>query len=598
MKTLIKIFIISCITIFVVGCIGIRIYPDGSAVKNNTEDSGTILKAIDPTALPTGETWETIRGVIDDNFDNVNGTFDSIEITLTEYGDSITNYSSEISEKLNISDTTAMLSPYALTSELGDSADSTVFATRYFVGVTYAPIENPTFTGIQKVSTTDTLATMAYARTYGGVGTVTIGNVRDEIADSLNVLRPLKVNVSDTTTMLTPYSLTSEVSSGYVPISRTINSHALTSNVTVTASDVGLGNVTNESKATMFTSPTFTGTLPKISTTDTLATQAYARSYGGTGTVTIGDVRDEIADSLNILRPLYVAAVDTADMLTNYALLSEVHQDINDSLDARIGAGLELSDLAVMIADTLSSATIGYYTQRQVDSVATAVGGTTIGDVRDEIADSLNVLRPLYVAVADTADMLSNYLLDSETAASVTGFTPAGGSLTLAGADAITLESFAGTTIRIPTSTNDTIATQAYARTYGGTGTVTIGDVRDEINDSLDVVVRPNYAAKYITYNAQTGTTYTLVLADASKVITMTNASANTLTVPPNSSVAFTTGTQITVVQTGSGTTTIAAGSGVTINSADSALDLRVQYSACTLLKTATDTWLLIGDIE
>lgn len=45
-----------------------------------------------------------------------------------------------------------------------------------------------------------------------------------------------------------------------VPNTRTVNGHALSANVTVTKADVGLGNVTNESKATMFTSPAFTGT--------------------------------------------------------------------------------------------------------------------------------------------------------------------------------------------------------------------------------------------------------------------------------------------------------------------------------------------------
>jgi len=53
----------------------------------------------------------------------------------------------------------------------------------------------------------------------------------------------------------------SPLSSVYVPTSRTVNSKALTGNISITASDVGLGNVTNESKTTMFTDPTFTGTL-------------------------------------------------------------------------------------------------------------------------------------------------------------------------------------------------------------------------------------------------------------------------------------------------------------------------------------------------
>lgn len=97
---------------------------------------------------------------------------------------------------------------------------------------------------------------------------------------------------------------------------------------------------------------------------------------------------------------------------------------------------------------------------------------------------------------------------------------------------------------------------------------------------------------------AQTGTTYTLVLTDAGKMVTMSNASANTLTVPPNSDVAFPTNTRIDVLQYGAGQTTIAAGSGVTIYSSGSKLKLTGQYSGATLWKKATDTWVLIGDLS
>ena len=95
--------------------------------------------------------------------------------------------------------------------------------------------------------------------------------------------------------------------------------------------------------------------------------------------------------------------------------------------------------------------------------------------------------------------------------------------------------------------------------------------------------------------NAQTGTTYTFVLADAGKMVTSSNGSTQTLTVPPNSSIAYATGTQIIVQAIGSGTATLAEGSGVTINSKDSNKDIDGQYAAATLIKTATDTWSLIG---
>lgn len=103
---------------------------------------------------------------------------------------------------------------------------------------------------------------------------------------------------------------------------------------------------------------------------------------------------------------------------------------------------------------------------------------------------------------------------------------------------------------------------------------------------------------KLIVENAQTGTSYTLVLTDADKLLTTSNASANTVTIPPNSSVAFSVGTQIVGMQLGAGQTSIVAGSGVTILSSGSKLKITGQYSGYTLIKQATNTWLLMGDIS
>ena len=84
---------------------------------------------------------------------------------------------------------------------------------------------------------------------------------------------------------------------------------------------------------------------------------------------------------------------------------------------------------------------------------------------------------------------------------------------------------------------------------------------------------------------------YTLVITDAETCVAMNKASANNLTVPPNSSVAFDVGTQIVIEQRGAGTTTIVAGAGVTINAVT--LVMGTQYSTVVLVKQATDLWLL-----
>lgn len=96
--------------------------------------------------------------------------------------------------------------------------------------------------------------------------------------------------------------------------------------------------------------------------------------------------------------------------------------------------------------------------------------------------------------------------------------------------------------------------------------------------------------------DSQTGVSYTLALTDAGKVVEMSNASANTLTVPPNSSVAFPIGTAVLVRQMGAGLTTIAAGAGVTIRT-PRGLDLAAQYALVSLHKRATNEWCLEGDL-
>jgi hypothetical protein len=99
-----------------------------------------------------------------------------------------------------------------------------------------------------------------------------------------------------------------------------------------------------------------------------------------------------------------------------------------------------------------------------------------------------------------------------------------------------------------------------------------------------------------LTTNRQTAS-YTLVLTDAGKLVEMNVGSANNLTVPPNSSVAFATGTQILISQYGAGQTTIVAGSGVTVRSDSGKLKINVQYGGATLVKIATDEWYLFGNI-
>ncbi len=95
---------------------------------------------------------------------------------------------------------------------------------------------------------------------------------------------------------------------------------------------------------------------------------------------------------------------------------------------------------------------------------------------------------------------------------------------------------------------------------------------------------------------------YALVLTDLAKLVTMSNSSTSSITIPANASVAFNVGDRIDVLQKGSGSLQILGASGVTVNctpqgTANTA-NLRTQWSSATLVKLATDQWVVVGDLK
>lgn len=110
--------------------------------------------------------------------------------------------------------------------------------------------------------------------------------------------------------------------------------------------------------------------------------------------------------------------------------------------------------------------------------------------------------------------------------------------------------------------------------------------LKDWINEGAD-----NGEAEFVTKTAN----YVLELPDKGKVIRMNAAAANTVTVPPNSSVAFPVGSQVVVRQVGAGETSLVAGSGVTLNGE---LGVSGQNEAVAIHKVGTDEWDVYGGGE
>lgn len=257
--------------------------------------------------------------------------------------------------------------------------------------------------------------------------------------------------------------------------------------------------------------------------------------------------------------------VGGAAPLSGTQLVANINEEIVD-LDARINA-LD----AVVILKGGWDASAGTFPGGGTAQAGASYHVTTAGTV-DSVAFSLNDRVIAILDNASTSTYASNWLIAdySDTVSSVDGDT--------------------GTVVIATASSTAVGKVELATDTETATGT-----------DTARAVTPANVKSAYTQkgeiegINAQTGTTYTLVIGDKGKLVTMSNASANTLTVPPNSSVAFAVNSVLYIEMTGAGTTTIAEGAGVTINSKDSALDISGQYGQAALIKTATDVWSLVG---
>ena len=357
----------------------------------------------------------------------------------------------------------------------------------------------------------------------------------------------------------------------------------------ITATMVGLGNVENTSDANKavssatqtaldlkapLASPTFTGTpsaptASALTNTTQVATTAYVDAAVSAGVATV--------DTLNDLSDVTAPTPTSGDLLkwngtawvnaAGYALLASP----TFTGTVTIPSGASISGFAPLASPTFSgtptlpTGTIAT-TQTAADN-STKVATTAF--VRGEVTALVNSATATLDTLGEIAAALGNDANLSATLTTSIGLKAPLASPTFTGT--VTLPSGTVTSAMILDGTiaNADIST---------TAAIDLGKLAD------------------VSTSAQTAS-YTLVLADKNKIVEMSVATANTLTVPPNSSVAYAVGSQINILQTGAGQTTVTAGAGVTINAAPG-LKMRTQWSYATLVKRATDTWVLVGDIS
>ncbi len=143
----------------------------------------------------------------------------------------------------------------------------------------------------------------------------------------------------------------------------------------------------------------------------------------------------------------------------------------------------------------------------------------------------------------------------------------------------------AGAPSAAPERENDCYYDTTNSFVYIATGTATTADWK---------LLYPGDANVF----ALTGTSENLLVGHIGATVTMSNASANTLTIQPQSSATYLDDHVTTVLMIGSGVTTIQAGTGVSLNGVTAGGgDIQAQYGGVTLLRTASDTWVASGNI-
>ena len=222
--------------------------------------------------------------------------------------------------------------------------------------------------------------------------------------------------------------------------------------------------------------------------------------------------------------------------------------------------------------------------QTQITALGTVTTGTWNGSVIDSTYGGTGVNNAGRTFTLNTGNLT---IATDAAGSSVT--MPASGTLaTLSGSETLSSKTLTSAIITKPQLTLDTSASTTTGQISWDTVTekIIVGNGTSEIE----------FNSSLVKFNQKTSS-YTLVLADRDKVVEISNAGANTLTIPPESSVNYPVGTQIIILQTGAGQTTIVGDSGVTVN-ATPGLKLRDQWSMATAIKRGSDLWVVTGDLS
>ena len=291
------------------------------------------------------------------------------------------------------------------------------------------------------------------------------------------------------------------------------------------------------------------------------------------------------------------SAALTAEDIDTLAELNAIVGDatLGDSANFASAAQGATADSALQSAgiNTLAklNAIVADATLGNSSDFATSAQGTTADNALQPA--SINTLSKLNAIVADaTLGNAADFATAAQGAKADTATQPSDNVSTLTN-DANYADDQTDTEIETAYHARVAVVTQGDAE--AGTATATKRWTAERVKQAI-VALALQVVSKYLGQRLETGVTYTLVLADAGRMIEMNNAATQDLTVPPNSSVAFPVDTRIDIHQQGAGLLSIVAGGGVTIRT-NGGLDSAGQYAGLSLWKRATDEWVLYGGV-
>lgn len=286
---------------------------------------------------------------------------------------------------------------------------------------------------------------------------------------------------------------------------------------------------------------------------------------GGGGDLLASNNLSDVANAATALSNLGGQPVDSD--LTAIAALSTTSfgRSLLTLADAAAGrTALGLGTMATQAATTYVTVATADASYQPLDSQLTALAGATSG------ADQLPYFTGATTAASTSFTAYARTLLDD--------------------ADAPTARATLGVV-----AASDTASGLVELATTAETTTGT--DTARAVTPAGVQAVRDLLVPQAQSVNAQTGTTYTLVAGDAGKLVTLSNASAITLTVPQDSDATIAVGTYVDLYQLGAGQVTVVAGTGATLRVSGLTAKARAQYSRLGVQKVSANTWSLFGDL-